>query len=363
MKIKHIDVHPIQLALKEPYTIAYETVAAAPAVFTRIRTGSGLTGFGCAAPDLHVTGESVDSVCRLAREKMIPVAIGTDPLRPVFIMERLKKTVNGFPASSALAMMDMALYDLLGKAAGLPLYKILGGFRRHIKTSITIGILPVEETVEKAREFTSQGFKALKLKGGTHVDEDIERVLAVRTAVGKSVEIRFDANQGYTVEQSLQLFKATRDARLELLEQPTPKENAGQLGRVTRQVPIPVMADESLMNLKDAFRLARRDLVDMINIKLMKCGGISEAVHINSVARAAKFEVMIGCMDEPALGIAAALHFALARPNVVYADLDGHLDILDDPTRGSVILKNGVLYPQKESGLGLTGDLDRLFDT
>ncbi len=350
MKITGIGAWPVSMRLAEPYTIAYETIDQVTNVFLRLETNEAIMGYGCAAPDLEVTGETHNSVLRVLQEVVAPAIKGSDPLRLTMLLERLKPQLKGH--SSALAALDMALYDLLGKKSDLPLWRLLGGYRDRIKTSVTIGILPEKETIERARERVRNGFKCLKLKGGKDVDSDIHRVIQVREAVGKGIELRFDANQGFSVEDALRFVQGTQKVGLELIEQPTPKGEPDLLSRVTRRVPIPVMADESLMTLRDAFRIARRGLADMVNVKLMKVGGISEALQINGVARSAGLEVMVGCMDEAALGIAAGLHFALARPNVAYADLDGHLDLLGDPSEGAVILRNGILFPTNRAGLG-----------
>jgi len=350
VRVRAVECWAVHLRLREPYSIAYETIASATNVLLRLETSSGIAGFGCAAPDPAVTGETPETVLSVLREIAEPRLRGSDPLRRARILADLQAPLSEHP--SARAAVDLALHDLLGKIAGQPLWVLLGGYRDRMRTSVTIGILPPDETVARARRLVAEGFRCLKLKGGRDSEEDVARVLRVRDAVGEKIELRFDANQGYSVEQSIHFVERTRTARLELLEQPTPKGEPDLLGRVTDAVPLPVMADESLLSLRDAFRIARRDLADMVNVKLMKVGGIAEALAVNSVARSARLEVMVGCMDECALAIAGGLHFALARPNVVYADLDGHLDLLDDPTAGSVILREGVLFPTRAPGLG-----------
>jgi L-Ala-D/L-Glu epimerase len=318
----------------------------------RIHTSAGIVGLGAAAPDLHVTGETPDPAHRLIADVVDPLLRGTDPLRPVRRMHALRTALDAWP--SVQSGIDIALFDIMGKFAGLPLFKLLGGYRDRMMTSITIGILNEGDTVRVALEHVRDGFRALKIKGGQNVDDDIEKTLRVRDAVGPKIALRFDANQGYQLDDAVRFVAATRDAALEVLEQPTPKGALELLGSVTEKVPIPVMADECLLNLRDALKLAKRGLADMVNIKLMKVGGIREASAINAVARAAGLEAMVGCMDELALGIAAGLAFACGRPNVVFADLDGHIGLLGDPTAAAVTLKNGVLYPSRRPGLGLT---------
>lgn len=352
MRITHCEAWLVDLELDEPYTIAYETVSRTQNIFLRLETSSGLIGFGCAAPDEAVTGETVDAALKALTDAVPDALRGRDPLRPARLLENLKPQLTGLPA--ACAAVDMALNDLLGKAAGLPVWRLLGGYRDRIRTSITISIVSEAETVERARDWIARGFKSLKLKGGLDVEADIGRVRATRAAVGSKIELRFDANQGYTAEESLRFVTETRTVGIELLEQPTPRGQPDLLGRVTSDAFIPVMADESLLTLRDAFRIAKRGLADMVNVKLMKVGGIAEALHINSVARAAGLEVMVGCMDESELAIGAGLHFALARPNVVYADLDGHIGLRNDPAAGTVILRDGTLFPRDAPGLGIS---------
>lgn len=350
MRVVRLEHRPVEMALEEPYTIAYERVERTTSVLVRLVTDGRLVGCGAATPDLEVTGESPESVAAALEGPGREVAVGADPTRPARILDPLRSALADTP--SARAALDMAVHDLLAKACGLPLWQLLGGYRDRILTSVTVGILPEGEAVERARDRVAQGFRCLKLKGGLDVEADVARLARVREAVGPAIELRFDANQGYSLADCERFVAATAGIGIELLEQPTPSDELDELGRVTARVSLPVMADESLLTLLDAFHLASDGLADMVNVKLMKVGGIHEALAINAIARAAGLEVMVGCMDEVALSIAAGLAFALARPQVAYADLDGHLDLVGDPTAGAVVLEDGYLRPTGRPGLG-----------
>ena len=349
MKITNISYERLDLKLSIPYTIAYETIDNTVNFILKVETDSTIVGYGCAAPDKIVTGEHPIDVEKALKNTIVPYLKDKDPFTYASILMELKYMLG--KKSASLNMVDMALHDIISKKADVPLYKYLGGYRKYIPTSRTIGILPLEETLLQAEEFVKKGFSILKIKGGNSLEEDIEKMTLLHERFPQ-VTFRFDGNQGYSVVDSVAFVKATSQIGIEIFEQPTKLEEEERLGQVMNQVDIPVMADESLKTLTDVFRLAQNERVDMLNIKLMKVGGILEGMHINSVAKSAGLETMIGCNDECALGISAGLHFALSRPNIHFADLDGHLDVLDDPFTKLFDLKKGVLYPSEASGLG-----------
>ena len=353
MTIDSFDIFPVSMKMKTPYSVAYSTFDHADNLIVRIGTGR-LNGWGCAAPDPHVTGEYPEMLLDKGKE-ILPSLLKKDPFRKALIMKHIKKDAPG--CFSLWAAVDMALWDLIGKKADLPLWKLLGGYRERIKTSVTIGICDIDETLKQAEELYNSGITIIKVKGGINPDEDIERIKAIRKDLPETLQIRFDANQGYTIEEALYFLENVKSFDIELFEQPTPKSRPEQLGVITRKTQTPVIADESMVSLMDAFHLVKKGLIDLLNIKLMKVGGLTEAIQVDAVARSAGVEVMIGCMDESELGIAAGLHFALSRKNIRFADLDGHLDLENDPAKGIISLKKGYLYPNHESGFGWERDL------
>jgi L-alanine-DL-glutamate epimerase-like enolase superfamily enzyme len=349
MRITRLEAWLVELPLTEPYTIAYDTVTSATNVLLRLHTDGRPAGHGCAAPDPAVTGETPAGVLT-ALQGAADSMVGMDPTRPALVLGRMRQMLGGQPGP--LAALDMAVHDLLGQAAVLPLWKLLGGWRERIRTSVTIGILDEQQTLEQATRWLREGFTSLKLKGGLDPDGDAARACKVRELAGPDVELSLDANQGYSLEQAEVFLRGSAAASLAYLEQPTPRDRLDWLAAVQRLSAVPIMADECLLTPAHASELASLRAVGLFNIKLQKTGGLAAALEVDGFASAAGIGTMVGCMDECALGIAAGLAFALARPNVRHADLDGHLCFADDPTAGAVVCRDGYLHGTDRPGLG-----------
>jgi L-Ala-D/L-Glu epimerase len=351
MRIVDLSVFRRDFKLSNPSIVAYEAIEVAPNVIVRIECDDGLVGWGNAAPDEHVTGETAASTEQTIKEIFQPILIGADALRIEMLWARLRELAPHQP--TALAAVDIALYDLLGQAAGLPLYRLLGGARREIVTSVTLSIEDTATSVARAREFQARGFRALKIKCGLYVAADIARVQAIRAAVGSEMRLSLDANQGYDIEQTLRVVAALQSCDIAFIEQPVAAADLNGLREICRRALLPVMADESVIGANDVLLTP----APLVNLKLMKTGGITGALKANAVAEARGIGVMIGCMDESLISMAAATHLALALNNVVYADLDGHLDIVDDVATSGVILQTGTLSVHERPGLGVTVQL------
>jgi L-alanine-DL-glutamate epimerase-like enolase superfamily enzyme len=350
-KIVRAEAIPVELKLKEPFVIANETTEVADNIFIRLETETGIVGWGCSTPDA-VTSETKETVLKNF-EVAKRLVVGCDPTRINLVNFALENELSGNP--SLKAGVNMALYDIIGKMAGMPLFRLLGGYREKIATSVTVGLNPTDLMVEKAKQIVSAGFKFIKVKCGIDVEQDIENILAIREAVGSAVKLRLDANEGYSVEDALRIVTALEKngVDIEILEQPTKANYLYSLKDVTRQCSVPIMADETALTLRDSVKLVKLEIVDMINIKLMKIGGITNAIKANALAELANVPVMVGCMNESMAAMSAGVHFACAFRNVEYADLDSALDFTNDVAKGGARYAEGYVIPSEKPGLGV----------
>jgi len=353
MQITKVEVTPVELKLRQPVRVAgLPAISHVTAVFVRIETRQGQTAWGCTIAHAGLTGENPEDVIRSCRDC---AALLTDlhPLNIEYSLNELSTRAKATPA--VMCAFDLAFYDLLSLSAGMPLYRILGGYRNCIQTSVTIPIAPAYENVEMARQRASQGFRMLKIKGGLDPAEDVERVQAIHRALPYHI-LRLDADGGYSVQQALDVAHALENM-IEMLEQPTRPDDLSSLRTVKDNSKVRVLADQSLSGAESALKLVSEHVVDGLSIKLVTCGGLRSARQIDSIARAAKMTSMISCFIEPALLISAGLSLALSSPNVSYGDLDGYLDLLNDPSQAGFKLEDGWLVAADVPGLGYTVDL------
>jgi L-alanine-DL-glutamate epimerase-like enolase superfamily enzyme len=324
----------VSLPLADDFTISRGTLSTAENVVVRLTDEGGMTGHGAAAPSARY-GETADTV-----EAVLPDLLETaesvgDPHALDRIERRMRERVRGNPA--AHAAVSVALHDLAAKRLGVPLYRMWGCDPDDCPpTSFTIGLDSVERIREKTEAAVESGYPVLKLKLGTDRDE---RLLEAVREAAPDATLRVDANEAWAPREAVEMSRLLADHDVEFVEQPTSADDPDGLRFVYERSAVPVAADESVVTLSDVPAVA--DRCDVVNLKLMKCGGLAEARRMIHAARAHGLDVMLGCMIETNATIAAACHLA---PLIDYADLDGALLLEEtgDPYDG-LDLSEGVI--------------------
>lgn len=359
MKIVKADIYIVEFPLKEPFIISYATYPNMAAVIVKLETDTGLTGYGEAVPDEHVTGEQVNGTFEILKNVLVPAIIGQNPFDIEHIHFVMASKIARNPA--AKAAIDIACHDLMGKATGQPVYNLIGG-RAHdnLQYPKVLSIEAPEIMAEKAKRAVEQGFSSLKLKvGGADSAMDIKRIYAVREAVGPDMPIRIDVNQGWkTVGHAIQVIEQLDAAKLTWIEQPIRMGDIRGLADVRKKSATPIMADETVQTMEDVLEIIRLEAADYINIKLMKCGGIFPAVQMAKAAEGAGIIAQIGSMVESSIGSAAGYHAVMSRRNIETAELTGPL--LFSEEIGDLDYQLPYVMLTDKAGLGIEVDEQQL---
>jgi len=354
MTIQAVNIRKENLKLSKPYTIAFKTIDVVENGIIELVTDYGIIGYGAFNPSYEVMGETLEH----AMETLTPESVGWLVGRYITIEnfnQVLQQVATQFPNSpSARIGLEVALYDMFTQKLNVPLVDLFGRAISSMPTSITIGIKNVADTLAEAKEYVDRCFKILKVKLGASVEEDIERLVKLREVHGNNVRIIIDVNQGYSFDELTWFYNKTKHLGIELIEQPLMKGQEDAMRQLPYEIKQLVAADESLINAADAASLVTPPAAcGFFNIKLMKCGGINEALNIANIAKASNTGLMWGCNDESIISITAALHTAFSCPHTKFIDLDGSLDLAVDVVKGGFVLKDGIMSIAEKPGLGL----------
>lgn len=351
--ITRIDLYKISLDFVSPFRIALGSASRGDGIAVLIHTNFGLTGTGEGSPYWFITGETQATAFEAGR-MIAGILIGKNPLAVENRMQEINAAISF--NTTIKSAFDIALYDILGQHSGMPLYALLGGEKQVITTDFTIGIGEPDEVASRALEYIQEGASSIKVKLGTTTAEDVARISAIRDAIGMDLPIQLDANQGWDTVTAIATLKALEPFNITFCEEPVAHWNNSGLKRVHENSPIPIMADESIFDHRDAFRLAQMQACSYFNIKLAKSGGIHNGLKISAVGEAAGIPCMVGGMFETRVGISAAAHLFASRRNIIFADLDSVHHYRDDPVLGGVEFQGSMVHLPDDPGLGARFD-------
>lgn len=395
MKIQEIAIGYVNIPLVTPFRTALRSVDSVNDLIVRITAEDGSVGFGEAPPTAVITGDTKESIEAAICGYIAPAIIGMELSDLDAVMMKMEKSIA--KNTSAKAAVDIALYDLYARQLGMPLYRVLAetpsisvrfardgaaetrgdrsgaetvnsqgekssaditdgqDCRLELETDITISVDETDKMVQDSLRALEDGFHILKVKVGKGGAKDVERVREIRRAVGPDTILRVDANQGWTTEEAISTIRAMEDEGLgiELVEQPVSYHSFRGLQRVTNSVDTPILADESVFSYEDAERIIEEHAADYINIKLMKTGGLHQALRICDLADRYQVKCMIGCMLESKVSVSAGAHLAAARSCITMADLDGPSLCATDPYAGGPVYSGSRIYLNESSGIGI----------
>jgi L-alanine-DL-glutamate epimerase-like enolase superfamily enzyme len=361
--IEQLRIHRLTVPLRRPFVTAVRAALLIDVLLVEVRDSDGRCGWGEAPTSWRVTGESPEGVSAALSGPLIEAVRGlaSDDIESSGVAIERAVVHN----SAARMALDCALFDLAAQVRGVPLFQFLGGSARDIRTDMTLSAVvndaDLATLVQTAHDFVDAGFSTLKVKAGAGGD-DVKTLVEVRRAIGENVRLRVDANQGWSPDRAIQIIKALEDAGVgvELVEQPVGRDNIDGLALVTSQVETPIMADESVWTSRDLREIIRSHAADMINVKLAKTGGLRGAIDLASVAQENGVHVIVGCMAESHVGIAAGAALASAlkgsqQHSPEAQDLDGGLLLSFSPVLGGVTYQGERLLLSDSPGIGILG--------
>jgi o-succinylbenzoate synthase len=353
MTIDRITINENPILLKRPFVTSLRRVDVVESIIVRVETDDGLIGYGETAPTEAITGQSHESILEglgVLKEGLT----GADLAEFDGTIARLHAMLPDNP--NACSAMEIALYDLRAQWAGVPLVEYLGGKVQSLETGITISLGSVESMVTQVHQALDEGYASLKIKLGDDPHADLERIEAIHSAVLGRAHLKLDANQGWSADETIKFLTEMeeRGIEVELIEQPLPRADLAGLARVRKHTSVPILVDESVFTLEDTVRVLEAGAADLINIKLDKCGGISQAIKIADLCAEAEIQCMMGCMLEGAVSVGAAAHVAAARPDTITLyDLDAPLLCREEPVIGGVVFGVPEITIPRRAGLGI----------
>ncbi len=360
MKIAKVEVFPVSLPLKKPFRIALGSMTHSSHAVVRITTDDGIIGYGEASTWHVVYGYDQNMLVHALERYLGPAVIGLDVTDVETILSRMDTVL----AKNLMAKcgIELACRDAAAKALGAPLWRLLGGgAKRTVEVIEVVDIVPGEQAAAMARAIVEKGFQCIKVKIGLVPHDDIERVRAVREAVGPEVRIRIDANQGYDRMTALKVCRAMEEFSLQWIEQPLPDWDLEGMAELAAAVDTPIAVDESVYTLHDVYKIARMKAADVINIKVAKCGGITNGLKIAHAAECAGIPCFLGGCIETGVGTAAALIFGACAPNLFPAlEIAGSGAYTDDIIETPFSADHGTVELPEGPGLGVTVNEEKL---